>query len=69
MSAEELNNANEGQSRLTVGLGAVLYSYKGTAYNRPCSRGICVGKDMDALEDKLPEGDFYIEITVRGLAL
>jgi hypothetical protein len=46
----------------------IIYRYKGEAYNRPCQRGICVGPNMEPLEEKLPDGDFYIEILVRTSA-
>ncbi|MCA1592512.1 MAG: hypothetical protein LC754_07660 [Acidobacteria bacterium] len=50
--------------------GVVVFAYKGGIYNRPCRRGICFrepdGELSDAqLEDKIPEGDFEMEIIVR----
>lgn len=62
MGFEDMNKEKES---LVPHESDVLFRYSGIAYNRPHGRGIClVDDDFEELEEKLPEGDFHIEIVV-----
>lgn len=62
---EILKEFNERTAPPTEG-AHVVFRYRGKAYNRPDSRGLCLGENMDDLCEKIPEGYFDVDIVVRA---
>jgi hypothetical protein len=51
-------------------MSEVLFEYSGKIYIRPCGRGLCIGDELEDIEDafNLPYGWYVAEIKIKRQA-